>query len=95
METHGSKHTAQKHIRTDKGSELWRSHAFQQMMRDAWYILEPTEQTWALKTGYGHLFMQCILKTAYLIVERGWHFSKHAPEVDQLQNHFESSAAQL
>jgi hypothetical protein len=42
LEIHGSKHATQKYIRTDEGGELWRSHAFQQMIRDAGYILEPT-----------------------------------------------------
>lgn len=51
LQTHGSKSTQQKFIRTDEGGEFWGSHQFQQAIRDAGYILEPMASDASFQNG--------------------------------------------
>ncbi len=48
---HGSKVATQKRICTDKGGELWQSHQFQQLAKDAGYILESTASDASFQNG--------------------------------------------
>ncbi len=51
LAVHGSKTAAQRYIHTDQGGELWRSHQFQQMCKDAGYILQPTASDASFQNG--------------------------------------------
>jgi hypothetical protein len=51
LKLHGTSSKIQKYIRTDKGGELWGSHAFQHTVRDAGYILESTAPDASFQNG--------------------------------------------
>jgi hypothetical protein len=51
LHTYSNKTVTQKYIRTDEGGELWASHTFQQIIRDAGYILETKASDASFQNG--------------------------------------------
>ena len=49
--THGSRTTTQRYVRTDEGGELWSCIAFQNMVREAGFILQPTASDASFQNG--------------------------------------------
>jgi len=51
LKLHGTAEKVLKTIRTDEGGELWGSHAFQQAVTEAGYIMEPTASDASFQNG--------------------------------------------
>jgi hypothetical protein len=51
LKLHGTAEKVLKTIRTDEGGELWGSHAFQQAIKEAGYIMEPTASDASYQNG--------------------------------------------
>jgi hypothetical protein len=51
LRTHGTKQSVLKWVRTDKGGELWGSHAYQKMLMEEGFIPEPTASDVSFQNG--------------------------------------------
>jgi hypothetical protein len=51
LKLHGTSEKVVKTIRTDEGGELWGSHLFQQAVRNAGYLIEPTASVASFQNG--------------------------------------------
>jgi hypothetical protein len=70
---HGTMLQLQKYIHTDEGRELWGSHDFQKMAREAGFIMEPTAADASFQNGIAECpnrtlgdMMRCLLLGANL-----------------------------
>jgi len=73
LKTHGTTLPFQKYIHTDEGRELWGSHDFQKMAREAGFIMEPTAADAFFQNGIAECpnrtlgdMMRCLLLGANL-----------------------------
>ena len=73
LELNGSRTATRRIVRTDQGGELWKSNAFQQMIMEQKFILEPTGAGTPQQNGLSERpnqtlgnMMRCLLSTANL-----------------------------